>query len=77
MLVGLRSEKASERKLETIQYLNELMRELAGMAKAERLEMPAYLLEMAYVELSDRLRDEHAKRQCSIPLRPTRRVSSV
>jgi hypothetical protein len=66
MLVSLRNEKVSDRKLETIRYLNEMVRELATIAKAERLDMPAYLLEMAYVELGDLVRAEHARRQWGI-----------
>lgn len=41
---------------ETLEYIQAMLRQLAGMARAERCEMLTYLLEMAYVEAGDIIR---------------------
>lgn len=46
----------STRKAERLEYIRSLLGELRTMAQAERCEMVAYLIEMAYIEASDILR---------------------
>ena len=51
---------------ETLSYLHQMLGELRTIAEAERYDMLAYLIEMAYIEVSDilggnrplRLKDE-------------------
>ena len=51
---------------ETLSYLHQMLGELRAIAEAERYDMLAYLIEMAYIEVSDilggnrplRLKDE-------------------
>lgn len=45
-----------KRKAEKLEYIRSLLGELRTMAQAERCEMVAYLIEMAYIEASDILR---------------------
>jgi hypothetical protein len=45
---------------ETLEYIRAMLRELRSLAKGERAEMLSYLIEMAYVEASDLLRNENA-----------------
>ena len=44
----------------TLEYIQAMLRELRGMATGKRTEMLSYLIEMAYVEVSDLLRDAEA-----------------
>ena len=52
--------------METLSYLHQMLGELRAIAEAERYDMLAYLIEMAYIEVSDilggnrplRLKDE-------------------
>lgn len=44
----------------TLEYIQAMLRELCGMATGKRAEMLSYLIEMAYVEVSDLLRDAQA-----------------
>jgi len=44
----------------TIEYLKQMLLELRAMAEANRDDMLAYMIEMAYVEASDRLREIRA-----------------
>jgi len=47
-----------ERRTETMEYIRSMLGQLRTMAEAERCDMVAYLIEMAYVEISDVLRGE-------------------
>ena len=44
---------------ETLDYIQSMLAQLRTMAEAERCDMLAYLIEMAYLEASDVLRGEH------------------
>ncbi|MVA98919.1 hypothetical protein GN330_16860 [Nitratireductor sp. CAU 1489] len=50
------------RKTETLDFMQSMLAQLRTMAEAERLEMLAYLIEMAYVEASDVMRGERPRR---------------
>ena len=43
---------------ETLDYIQSMLAQLRTMAEAERCDMLAYLIEMAYLEASDVLRGE-------------------
>ena len=43
---------------ETLDYIQSMLAQLRSMADAERCDMLAYLIEMAYLEASDILRGE-------------------
>lgn len=45
-------------RLDTLDYVQSMLGQLRTMAKNERCDMLAYLIEMAYVEASDILRAE-------------------
>jgi hypothetical protein len=47
---------------ETLLYVQSLLGQLRTMAEAERCDMLAYLIEMAYVEASDIVRGERPSR---------------
>jgi hypothetical protein len=49
---------ASNEHRETVSYIHALLGQLRAMAKRERCEMLAYLIEMAYVEAGDIVRRE-------------------
>jgi hypothetical protein len=44
------------RRTDTLDYLQSMLGQLRTMAEAERCDMLAYLIEMAYVEASDIIR---------------------
>ena len=46
----------SRRRAESLEYLRSMLGQLREMAQAERADMLAYLIEMAYLEASDILR---------------------
>ncbi len=48
---------------ETILYMQSILGQLRTMAEAERCDMLAYLIEMAYVEASDIVRGERPLRE--------------
>ena len=52
----------SENRRETLDYARSMLGELRTLAEAERCDMLAYLIEMAYVEASDILRGERPYR---------------
>lgn len=57
MRLGIKErEIVAEQKAEQLRYIASLIRELRDMAQARRDQMLTYLLEMAYLEASDRLR---------------------
>lgn len=50
------------RRTDTLDYLQSMLGQLRQMAEAERLDMLAYLIEMAYIEASDIIRGERPSR---------------
>ena len=50
------------RRTDTLDYLQSMLGQLRTMAEAERCDMLAYLIEMAYVEASDIIRGERPAR---------------
>jgi hypothetical protein len=48
--------EANKRRTETLDYLQSMLGELRTMADAERHDMLAYLIEIAYIEASDIIR---------------------
>jgi hypothetical protein len=55
-------ESVSRRRGETLEYLQAMLGQLRIMAEAERCDMLAYLIEMAYVEAGDVLRGQRPSR---------------
>ncbi len=47
---------------DTLSYMQSMLRQLRLRAAADRHDMLAYLIEMAYVEASDLVRRQHSKR---------------
>ena len=52
----------ARRRTETLDYLQSMLGQLRTLAEAERLDMLAYLIEMAYLEASDIIRGERPMR---------------
>jgi hypothetical protein len=52
----------NSRRTETLDYVQSMLGQLRQMAEAERCDMLAYLVEMAYVEVSDIIRGERPLR---------------
>ena len=52
----------ARRRTETLDYLQSMLGQLRTMADAERYDMLAYLIEMAYMEASDIIRGERPSR---------------
>jgi hypothetical protein len=52
----------AKKRAETLDYIQSMLGQLRGMAEAERCDMLAYLIEMAYLEASDVLRGERPSR---------------
>jgi hypothetical protein len=52
----------SKRRTETLDYMQSMLGQMRTMAEAERCDMLAYLIEMAYVEASDIIRGERPAR---------------
>lgn len=52
----------TRRRTETLDYMQSMLGQLRTMAEAERCDMLAYLIEMAYVEASDIIRGERPAR---------------
>ena len=50
-----------KRHTDTMEYIRSMLGQLRTMAEAERCDMAAYLIEMAYVEVSDILRGERPR----------------
>ena len=55
---------------ERVRYVHEMLRELKGIADSEECKVLAHLLEMAYLESGDFLRDLHAANSNSPPRQP-------
>jgi hypothetical protein len=51
-----------KKRAETLDYIQSMLGQLRKMAEAERCDMLAYLIEMAYVEASDIVRGEKPSR---------------
>lgn len=51
-----------KRRTEILDYMQSMLGQLRTMAEAERCDMLAYLIEMAYVEASDIIRGERPAR---------------
>lgn len=52
----------SQRRTDALDYMQSMLGQLRTMAEAERCDMLAYLIEMAYVEVGDILRGERPLR---------------
>lgn len=55
-------QEPNRRRTETLDYMQSMLGQLRTMAEAERCDMLAYLIEMAYVEVSDIIRGERPLR---------------
>ena len=55
-------QQPNRRRTETLDYMQSMLGQLRTMAEAERCDMLAYLIEMAYVEASDIIRGERPLR---------------
>lgn len=74
-------EQAHKRRTDTLDYMQAMLGQLRVMAEAERCDMLAYLVEMAYVEASDiirgdrplRVQDER-NRAAGVPLKPSGKI---
>ena len=72
----------TRRRTETLDYMQSMLGQLRTMAEAERCDMLAYLIEMAYVEASDilrgerplRIKDGKGDRAAGMPLQPPGKV---
>jgi hypothetical protein len=58
--------EANLRKAERLEYIRSLLGEMRTMAAADNERMLAYLIEMAYVEASDMLRERN-QRNAGLP----------
>ncbi|MBO6716651.1 MAG: hypothetical protein JJ913_01705 [Rhizobiaceae bacterium] len=58
----MRQPNGSSRRTDTLDYMQSMLGQLRHMAEAERCDMLAYLVEMAYVEVSDIIRGERPLR---------------
>ena len=50
------------KRTDTLDYLQAMLRQLREMAEAEQCDMIAYLIEMAYIEVSDTIRGDRPAR---------------
>ena len=71
----------NRRRTDTLDYLQSMLGQMRTMAEAERCDMLAYLIEMAYVEVSDIIRGERPLRvmeqrdgASGMPLEPARKI---
>lgn len=55
-------QQLNRRRSDTLDYMQSMLGQLRTMAEAERCDMLTYLIEMAYVEVSDILRGERPLR---------------
>lgn len=71
-----------KRRTDTLDYLQQMLGELRAMAEAERCDMLAYLIEMAYIEASDiirgqrpsRIQGEQGDRATRVPFQASRKI---
>lgn len=54
--------QARERRLETLNFIQSMLLQLNQMASSERFDMLAYLIEMAYIESGDTVREARPHR---------------
>lgn len=54
----MRQQVSNSRRAETLDYLQSMLGQMRAMAEAERMDMLAYLLEMACLEVNDIIRGE-------------------
>lgn len=71
----------NKRRTDTLDYMQSMLGQLRSMAEAERCDMLAYLIEMAYVEVSDILRgdrplrvQDQGNRAAEVTFEPTGKV---
>lgn len=72
----------NRRRTDTLDYMQSMLRQMRMMADAERCDMLAYLIEMAYLEISDiirgerplRVRDDQRDHTAGVPFQPPRKV---
>lgn len=72
----------NRRRTDTLDYMQSMLGQLGIMAKAERCDMLAYLVEMAYLEVSDIIRgdrplnvmDDKRNRAADMAFETTRKV---
>ena len=72
----------NRRRTDTLDYLQSMLGQMRTMAEAERCDMLAWLIEMAYVEVSDIIRGERPLRvgrkegngPSGVPFQPARKV---
>ena len=62
-----RMHQSRHNRTETLDFIQSMLGQLRQMAEAERCDMLAYLVEMAYVEASDIIRGERPTRVRSSP----------
>ena len=75
-------QQLNRRRTDTLDYMQSMLGQMRTMAEAERCDMLAYLIEMAYVEISDIIRGERPLRigieqrdgASGMPLEPARKV---
>jgi hypothetical protein len=53
-----KSKRLTEKNVQSLEYIQSMLGQLRTMAQAERADMVAYLIEMAYTETSDVLRGQ-------------------
>ena len=66
-LAHMRQLAEKARRTDNLDYIQSVLGQLRQMAEAERCDMLAYLVEMAYVEASDIIRGERPTRVRSSP----------
>ena len=72
----------NKRRTDSLDYIQAMLGQLRTMAEAERCDMLAYLIEMAYVEASDiirgerplRVRDDQGNGTAGVSLEPPGKV---
>lgn len=75
-------QQANNRRTETLDYMQAMLGQMRIMAQAERCDLLAYMIEMAYLEISDiirgerplRVRDEERKRPAGVPLETSGKI---
>lgn len=79
---GIMRGQLNPRRTDRLDYIQSMLGQIRAMAEAERCEMLAYLVEMAYIEASDIIRgqrplrvgDEQRNSPSGAPLQPTRKI---
>ncbi len=75
-------QQRNRRRTDTLDYMQSMLGQMRTMAQAERCDMLAYLIEMAYVEVSDIVRGDRPSRvgaeqrnpAAAVPFDPARKV---